>query len=515
MKNMVRLLLVTTASLTCLLVAAPLSAATVATPIPNSSLGLFVPAYEGAPATAQRIDSDSVPEHPFMADNGSSNIHNDAYQSDSYTTPGPLGRGMSVNSTLRVAECASVTFNSAGLLETICVGLDRPRLVLMNPNTLAEIASYDLPPRQSTGGDLFNVFTDFSGGGYFYLDHQDRAVVPTSSRTIQLIGTEKILFGLVTRFKLTREYDVSGVVPDGDKLIAVMPDWSGRIWFISREGVVGNVTPGTGAVNAVDTGEKIGNSFAVDETGGVFVVTDEALHRFDATPSGAPQITWSEPYENDGTQKSGQTQAGSGTTPTLMRGGLVAITDNADPVNVVVMKRAASVLGSRAVCSEPVFGAGASSTDQSLIAAGDSLIAANNHGYDGLLSTSFGKSTKPGLAKVTVDAAAGDCSTDWVSGEIAPSAVPKVSLSTGLVYTYTKRPRADLEDAWYFTAIDVCTGDTRFRKLAGLGPGYNNNYAPVSLATDGDAYVGTIGGLVRLRDSSPPTGAPPATTAAC
>ena len=106
-------------------------------------------------------------------------------------------------------------------------------------------------------------------------------------------------------------------------------------------------------------------------------------------------------------------------------------------------------------------------------------------------------------------------SPNGVSGEIAPSAVPKVSLSTGLVYTYTKRPRADLQDAWYFTAIDVCTGETRFRKLAGLGPGFNNNYAPVSLAADGDAYVGTIGGLVRLRDWPAPSGVAPSATPAC
>lgn len=498
-----------------LLIAAP-TAGAIPLPIPNDSLGIFVPGYEGAPATPKRIGSDPVPAHPFMAPNGSSNIHNDAHQTDAYTTPGPLGRDMSVNSTLRVSECASVTFNSKGQLETICVGLDRPRLVLMNPNTLDEIASYDLPPRQTSGGDLFGIFTDFSGGGYFYLDDRDRAVVPTSTRHVQVVGTEKILFGLVTRFKLERDYDLSAVVPSGDKIIAVMPDWSGRIWFVSVGGVVGNVNPTTGIVRSLATGEPISNSFAVDENGGVFVVTDDALYRFDADPlDGTPEVTWRETYANDGATKSGQTQAGSGTTPTLMRGGLVAITDNADPVNVVVMKRGVSVPGSRAVCSEPVFGAGASSTDQSLIAAGDSLIVENNYGYDGLLATEFGRSTTPGVTKVTVDAGAGDCSTVWTSNEISPSAVPKVSLSTGLIYTYTKRPRWDTVDAWYLTGIDFCTGQTRFRKLAGLGPGYNNNYAPVSLAPDGDAYVGVIGGLVRLRDSVPPSGTAPETAPSC
>jgi hypothetical protein len=31
--------------------------------------------------------------------------------------------------------------------------------------------------------------------------------------------------------------------------------------------------------------------------------------------------------------------------------------------------------------------------------------------------------------------------------------------------------------------------------------GYNNNYAPVTLGPDNTAYVGTLGGLVALRDT--------------
>jgi len=36
--------------------------------------------------------------------------------------------------------------------------------------------------------------------------------------------------------------------------------------------------------------------------------------------------------------------------------------------------------------------------------------------------------------------------------------------------------------------------------LAGTGTYFNNNYAPVSIGPDGSAYVGTLGGLVKLRD---------------
>ena len=53
-------------------------------------------------------------------------------------------------------------------------------------------------------------------------------------------------------------------------------------------------------------------------------------------------------------------------------------------------------------------------------------------------------------------------------------------------------------DPWYLTAIDFRTGETVFKKLAGTGLGFNNNYAPVTLGPDGSAYVGALGGLIRL-----------------
>ena len=62
-------------------------------------------------------------------------------------------------------------------------------------------------------------------------------------------------------------------------------------------------------------------------------------------------------------------------------------------------------------------------------------------------------------------------------------------------------------DGWYLTALNFCTGRTEFRRLAGTGLGYNNNYAPVSLGPDGAAYVGVLGGLVRLADATSPSGA--------
>jgi hypothetical protein len=288
-------------------------------------------------------------------------------------------------------------------------------------------------------------------------------------------------------------------VPSDDCLIALMPDWSGRIWFESGNGVVGNVDPDTGAVRSVRlTGEIIDNSFSVDETGGVFIVSDHAMYRFDAGPDGTPAVTWRQPYDRGTRQKPGQLAQGSGTTPTLVGPDLVAITDNADPqMHVLVFERGRDS-GGQPVCSAPVFAAGTSDTENSLTAVGNSLLVENNYGYKDPTSTLGGRTTTPGIARV--DVVGNTCSVAWTSNEVAPTSVPKASLANGLLYVYTK-PKKPLIDAWYFTAIDIRTGHTAFSRLTGTGPAFNNHYASIYLGPDGSAYIATLAGMVRMKDS--------------
>ena len=193
-----------------------------------------------------------------------------------------------------------------------------------------------------------------------------------------------------------------------------MPDWSGRIWVVSTNGLVITVDPATGRTRTTDLRSPISNSFAVDESGGVYIAADDALYRMDAAADGTPRQSWRQTYANSGIEKPGQTQTGSGTTPTVMGKDHVAITDNADPMNVVIMKRAKRVSGPRTVCTQPVFGKGGSATDNSLIATARSVVVENNFGYGGLTAT-MGRSTSPGLARVDLDAGGRGCRVAWTS----------------------------------------------------------------------------------------------------
>ena len=465
-------------------------------PIPQGDAS-GIPRFVGSPARPRPVRSFGVPRHPFMAANGRNNIHNDAYMTDAYRRRGPLGRRIRVTSTFHQAECASLAFDRKGRIVTICVGLEGPKLVLINPRTLATMAELPLPPRSSSGTGT-TPFNDFAGGGYFYLDHRDRSIIPTNTREIWVVKHRRAADGFA--FEVVRRYSLVPEVAPNEGVVSVLPDWGGRYWFVTTRGGVGVVRRRSGRVRMLRLkDEVIANSFAVDKRGGVFIVSDRALYRFVAGRKGRPRVSWRQRYDRGSRLKPGQVSVGSGTTPTLIGKRYVAITDNADPrMHVVVYKRKPRARR-RFVCREPVFARRRGATDNSMIAVRRSLIVENNYGYSGPAATNGGKSTAPGIARVHFSRR-GRCRTVWVSKVRAPSVVPKVSLRAGLVYTYTKPRRQDDKDPWYFTALSFRTGRVIYKRFAGEGLGFNNNYAPISLGPDGSAYVGAIGGLVKLKD---------------
>jgi hypothetical protein len=184
--------------------------------------------------------------------------------------------------------------------------------------------------------------------------------------------------------------------------------------------------------------------------------------------------------------------------------GYVAITDNAQPMNVVVFRTAAR-LGPgvrRKVCEVPVFGRTTGATENSLIGANRSLIVENNYGYQDPFGTQAGALTTPGFARVDIRADGSGCRKVWTNTtDRAPTVVPKLSLATGLVYAYTRPPDSSGAQPWYWTALSFRTGKRVWRQLAGTGQMYDNNYAGIAIGPDRTAYLGTLlGGIVAIRD---------------
>ena len=391
-------------------------------PMPGSAA---IPQGRGYDQAEKFIGRPAVPNNPYMSPNGTSNIHNDTWMTDAYPGDGPLGRNTQVTSVNALGECASITFDSRGRLIAVCINPKGSFLTMMHPDSLRIVAREKLPagPETDSSGDYTEV-----AGAYFYLDNLDRAVVATADHHLT--------------------YYAYSTTP-GDRGFKVVKEID---------------NPGTEVVKWINLpGETISNSFAMDKDGGVYIVSTAALYRFDAGSDGTPVTTWRAVYDNTGETKPSQKSAGSGTTPTVMAGGRVAIVDNANPENVVVYRTSPNA-SNRKICQAPVFSKDASATENSLIAIGDSLIAENNFGYSVIADTTKGK----------------------------------FSAKTGLIYTYTKPAGPGTIDRWYWTALDYRTGRIVYSVLTGTGVFFNNSYASLYLSPSGVGYAGVIGGVVRI-----------------
>jgi hypothetical protein len=460
------------------------------------------PAFQGATAAPDPITYTWAPRNRFMAPNPRSNIHNDTWMTDAYRRAGPVGRSPeSFSSAMRPALCGSLTFHSRGYIVSVCPSLAAaPQLRVVDPVTLEVLATYDMPNAPDPPGT--KAYQNFAGGGYFFLDGRDRVWSATKTSHLFVLKVSPDGRGV----RLVRDYDLTRVLEDDERITSALPDFRGRIWFVSKQnGKVGILNPRTRRVRVIRLGEDIQNSFTVDRRG-VYIVSSKRMYRFRAR-RGRPKVQWRRTYSNSGIVKPGQADAGSGTTPTIMRGGYVAITDNADPMNVVVYRKAVRLRRGRrrVVCTVPVFDQGASATENSLMTNGRSLYVENNYGYQDPFGPNSGAITTPGFARVDVKRRGRGCRKVWTNTtERAPSVVPKLSTATGLIYTYTRDPAADPLglglQPWYWTAISARTGATVFKVYAGNGLGFNNNYAGLAIGATGTAYLGVTGGMVALRD---------------
>jgi hypothetical protein len=482
----------------------------------NQNLSL-VPKFIGKEAIANPVSTRAVPQNPWTVQDPWSTGHNDSYMSDTYQVSGPLGHSPKVFSTFLGTQSdpfglvVIATFDQHGSEGHMIAAASRTnaaenvsyvQLVLLDSKTLETLDTLDLP-KEAFGGADFRP-----AGVYFYMDSHNRIVVGTKDRTIWVVSHSKNSAGKWSfSHNEADTYDLAAAIPAGDAIMALQPDWSGLLWFTSKGGVVGTLNMETGKMKYTralsDGGERIVNSHSVDETGGVFIASIKAMYRFDADSDGNPRVTWRELYDMGTHVKAGQTDVGTGTTPTVMGDKYVTISDNGQPqMRVLVYKRAKNISGQRLVCAQPVFKPGQASNENSLVATDKSIIIENNFGYKDPKTVTHGQTTTPGIARIDVDEQ-GRCRTVWTNETVSiPSLVTKMSLANGLIYTYTKPKSPVTTDPWYFTAIDFRTGKMVWQQLAGIGWLYNNHYSATYLGLDGTLYVGVVGGIVAMRDGA-------------
>jgi hypothetical protein len=505
--------------------------------------------YIGAPAKAHPTANSGVPQNRLLAPNPFNATHRDGWNSDVADVAGPLGRDPAVlSSTLADARpdpdsevfyCGTELFDSHGRVITVCFTTTQGTVVLADPDTLEVLDYYPLPappvdnPYVGTGRQKMLAAM---GGIYSYLDTHDRLTVVAGGTQIWTLvegGSEE---NPVWELPEGNKIDLSELINPAEdgSLAGVMLDEQGRIW-ITTGGLEGHsparvyvLNPATATYPYTDVkqadldpGEMIRNTFALTKVKGnrtaAYVLTSQKLYRFDAGPDDQPTEVWSEPYDTvpDDTNneqymngvKNGQYELGSGTSPTILgEGRYVAITDNAEPMKVVVYRTDAKQLPpeKRIVCEVPVFEDQAGGAlSNSLIGSRLSLIVTNNYDYwYDWESGELRSPSAPGIIRIDIDPNGKGCREVWTNTEVATTACPRLSTKTGLIYTVARVIDKNGLDVYYWTALDFRRGKVIWQKMAGTGVLFDSFYAAGGdIGPNGVLYYGAYGGLVTIRDT--------------
>src|SRR3954454_3609843 len=297
-----------------------------AEPIASAGAPTSLPQFQGAPAKAARTRPTTPPQNPFMARNPFSNIHNDTWMTDAYDIAGPLGRNPeSTSSAETPAICGSLAFAKSGQIVSVCPStIGAPQARVFDPKTLQVLARMDLPGAPDAPGT--KPYQNFTGGGYFFLDRKDQIWSATKTSHLFVIAVRDNGRQLVK----VADYDLTGVLNDDERVTSALPAFDGKIWFVSKKsGKIGILDPRTKKIRVKRLGEEVENSFAIDRDA-AYIVSDKRMYRMSEGRGGAPKIDWKSTYKNSGIVKPSQVDAGSGTTPTIMRRGFVGIAHHAD-----------------------------------------------------------------------------------------------------------------------------------------------------------------------------------------
>jgi hypothetical protein len=442
------------------------------------------------------------PENPWMAAGGAAAEHNDAYSSNVSPRPGPGGSAVRVSVTRLGALCPTIVLDNYGYLFAYCVNTEdrSSTLRMLDPNTLAVLATLDMP----RGGRL--------GGFYMYMDRLQRIVLGAGDNRLLRISHMRDATGqwhlrVVNSWDLSQEVAVHCGSGGCDYLESVNPDWSGRIWFSTEGGVVGTVDPKTGLVRSMTlpAGEKVANSIS-SSPAGVAVASDHALYLFGSRADGEPVVVWREAYDRGSAVKPGQLSHGTGATPAFFgRDGYsyVAITDNADEQEHLLVYRVAGKQAGQIVCRVPLFAPGASGNENGPIGIGNSVIVSNTFGYDYQNFTGRDLHSMPGgLTRIDLGEDGSGCDTVWAN-PLSSAAVPKMSIRDGIVYTVA-RTLKDSTPQYRFAAIDFRNGATLNETWIGDSYSLDTFQLAGAMGFGSVLYQPGLSGIIQVR---PETGA--------
>lgn len=216
------------------------------------------------------------------------------------------------------------------------------KLAVIN-GTLTKLATLAKP-----GNALGNIATPTSGA-YTFVDIENTFY--TVQGTTLLAYRDATAGQMNSPITLARSITLpTDIAASSDAIVGINLLWDGNIAFATRDGKAGVIHRDFTQVQGVTLGagdEKVSNSIAADEQGGIYVVSSKAMYRVQWTGSTVsldPATgAWRAEYNaGSGGIGGGRLGAGSGSTPTLMGTSgqkFVVITDGASVANLVLFWR--------------------------------------------------------------------------------------------------------------------------------------------------------------------------------
>ena len=474
-------------------------------------------------------DGNEPPTNPFLADSPWPMTHRNPYcqASSPYAGPGP-------DDDLTFDYVPSTPGSST--------------LAYSNPDSNGDHALHQNSPLYAANIDPRNNDLRFLNivryafpretlsAAYYFVDKDN---IQFTQRYRSLISYRNAIEGNVFSGIVEKDvYELPGSAfrSDSDTLVGFNMMYDGYLVFTTKRGMVGVVQRDFSESSlrtiplSEDQDEEISNMMAVDENGGIYIVSSKRMYRaqWDGTTL---SVAWTADYETGpAEQVAGRLGAGSGSTPSLMgtadgQDKFVVITDGQPLMHLVLFWRdeipddweAIAPGKDRRIAAEvPVtFGdplAETSVSEQSVLVRGYSAVVVNNdYGYSlplwipeiirqllVVLSGSPGFAPY-GVEKFVWDPTTRTLNTAWTNADIScPNGIPTMSVASNLFYCVGQRTNF-IFSTWNIEALDWSTGESVFFKPTGMLPRYNSGYAGLEIGPDRELVTGTFFGVLRLR----------------
>ncbi len=519
------------------------------------------PVPTGEPIPDVTVDPNQPLKNPFLADSPWATNHGNSYRQDSSTYAGPtkpptgeiedflLGRPATTNlefsspypdggrviwsSSYGIVFKADPNGQRLAYIDKIksrdvqWIGDEMSaKLADQSAREVAEVFGGLVPPQpEPREGEAIGA----SSGIYVVMGSDQIFYVPLDKRIVAY--GDKVEGDRFSPIEVKREFQIPEdmLTREWDKIMGLSMTYDGMLAFATNYGLIGIIDRTFTDVHYLqlaDGAEYVFNNIAADEDGGIYVATHKAVYRVQWT---GEELTideskggWRAEYgTGNPSELIVQTQAGSGSTPSLMGTGnqdkFMVITDGEELMNMVLFWRdeipddweqLPGTKSRRIAAQVPVtFGdpeRERSFSDQSVLVRGYGAFAVNNEmqKYEKTVAENVLLGGEPdhqpfGCEKFEWDPQTRKLESVWANTEISlPNAVPTMSASTNLIYSIGSR-----DGTWTLEAIDWDTGESVFYYEIGDKTRHNSAFATCEVGPDSAIYYGTYFGCIRIRPS--------------